>query len=194
MTPNIRQSVRRAIHGHQISVGGTDWHVHAGFHRRRGRSAGRQRSAAGIVAVAFAHGLALMVIVYAWGSISGAHVNPAVTFGVAVAGRMEWAKADRLLDRAVHRRDRGRATCCSGCSTHRTTDLGATIGSLTPHGDSRRRRRESDRARRRADLLSGHRRVRLGRSRPQRQHGRHRHRAGADDGHPGRRRADRRPA
>ncbi|MBI3837273.1 MAG: aquaporin [Planctomycetia bacterium] len=50
-------------------------------------------SGAGIVGVAFAHGLALMVIVYSWGSISGAHVNPAVTFGVASAGRMTWDKA-----------------------------------------------------------------------------------------------------
>ncbi|MBI4457162.1 MAG: aquaporin [Acidobacteria bacterium] len=47
----------------------------------------------GIVAVALAHGVALMVIVYTWGAISGAHVNPAVTFGVAVAGKMSWTKA-----------------------------------------------------------------------------------------------------
>ena len=47
----------------------------------------------GIVAVALAHGVALMVIIYAWGAVSGAHVNPAVTFGVALAGKMTWAKA-----------------------------------------------------------------------------------------------------
>jgi MIP family channel proteins len=47
----------------------------------------------GRVAVALAHGFALAVIAYAWGPISGAHVNPAVTFGVALAGKMEWSKA-----------------------------------------------------------------------------------------------------
>ena len=47
----------------------------------------------GIVAVALAHGVALMVIVYAWGAISGAHVNPAVTFGLALTGRISWLKA-----------------------------------------------------------------------------------------------------
>jgi MIP family channel proteins len=47
----------------------------------------------GILAVAFAHGVALMVIIYAWGAHSGAHVNPAVTFGLALAGKIDWVKA-----------------------------------------------------------------------------------------------------
>ena len=48
---------------------------------------------AGIVGVALAHGIALLVVVYAWGSVSGAHVNPAVTFGIALTGRITWPKA-----------------------------------------------------------------------------------------------------
>lgn len=39
---------------------------------------------------AFAFGLALMTIIYVWGTYSGAHVNPAVSFGFAVAGQMNW--------------------------------------------------------------------------------------------------------
>lgn len=47
----------------------------------------------GIVAVALAHGTALMVIIYAWGSVSGAHVNPAVTFALALTSKISWADA-----------------------------------------------------------------------------------------------------
>lgn len=50
---------------------------------------------AGVVATALAFGLVLMALVYTIGSVSGCHVNPAVTLGFVVSGRMELGEAAR---------------------------------------------------------------------------------------------------
>ena len=48
---------------------------------------------AGLVAVAFAVGLAVLAMVFAVGHISGGHFNPAVTCGMVAAGRIAAGKA-----------------------------------------------------------------------------------------------------
>lgn len=47
----------------------------------------------GFLGVALAAGLAVLAAAYAVGHISGGHFNPAVTLGVAAAGRMPWRDA-----------------------------------------------------------------------------------------------------
>ena len=47
----------------------------------------------GLIGVALAHGLVIATFVYLYGEISGAHFNPAVTFGLALNGTVEWGKA-----------------------------------------------------------------------------------------------------
>lgn len=44
--------------------------------------------AVGLLGIALAHGLILSIMISAFGSISGGHFNPAVTFGVMVARRI----------------------------------------------------------------------------------------------------------
>lgn len=55
--------------------------------------AGAGAANAGLLGVALAHGLTLAVFAYAFGYISGTHVNPAVTFGLALQGAVKWSEA-----------------------------------------------------------------------------------------------------
>lgn len=47
----------------------------------------------GYVGVALAFGLTVVAGAYAWGPISGGHFNPAITLGLAAAGRFPWRDA-----------------------------------------------------------------------------------------------------
>lgn len=51
--------------------------------------------AANVVVAALAHGLILIAIIYTFGHYSGAHVNPAVTLGLLIGGKVK-------LDRAIY--------------------------------------------------------------------------------------------
>ena len=48
---------------------------------------------AGVVGTAFAFGLSVIAMAYTIGGISGCHINPAITLGVALSGRMSWKDA-----------------------------------------------------------------------------------------------------
>ena len=96
----------------------------------------------GITAVAFAHGLAIMAFAFAYGSVSGGHMNPAVTVGVLAAGAMSVGDAigyivsqliggvaGALLLRTVLGVALPRA---SACPHSRTTSLWAPPLTITP--------------------------------------------------------------
>src|SRR6266550_5014877 len=44
----------------------------------------------GLLGVAFAFGLTVLTMAYAVGGISGGHFNPAISVGLAIAGRFDW--------------------------------------------------------------------------------------------------------
>lgn len=55
--------------------------------------AGAAAVSGNLVAVALAHGLVVMAFAYAYGNISGTHINPAVTIGLLVGGQIKFGTA-----------------------------------------------------------------------------------------------------
>ena len=54
---------------------------------------GGATSVSAVLTIAFAFGLSVVAMAYAIGHISGCHINPAVTLGVLIAGRMSTIEA-----------------------------------------------------------------------------------------------------
>lgn len=54
---------------------------------------GGATSVAAVLTIAFAFGLSVVAMAYAIGSISGCHINPAITLGVWLSGKMSGAEA-----------------------------------------------------------------------------------------------------
>ena len=89
---------------------------------------------AGPVGVGLAFGFTLAIFIYAYGHISGTHLNPAVTFGLALNGTVKWGQAlfnwiaqfgGAILAAFVLKQ------MLTAIDPTLTLDAGATVGALT---------------------------------------------------------------
>lgn len=79
----------------------------------------------GLVGVALAHGLVVIGFAYAYGHISGTHINPAVTLGVLAAGKIDAGRAGAYMVVQVLGGIAGAFALCAALGGHET-GLGAT--------------------------------------------------------------------
>jgi aquaporin Z len=79
--------------------------------------------------VAITWGLIVMTMIYAFGDISGAHFNPAVTFGFAVANKFKWIEVPKYMTAQLF----GALTASyTLLFLFPESDLGATIPNIEP--------------------------------------------------------------
>lgn len=62
-----------------------------------GAGAGALAPPGGVIGVALAHGFVVTAFAYAYGHLSGTHINPAVTIGLLVAKQIDLAKAGAYI-------------------------------------------------------------------------------------------------
>lgn len=95
--------------------------------------AGAGIAGAGLVGVALAHGLTLAVFAYAYGYVSGTHVNPAVTFGLALNKTVSWGEAavNYWLAQFIGAASAAGLLVVAVGRAH--VAAGATVGVLTPN-------------------------------------------------------------
>jgi aquaporin NIP len=77
------------------------------------------------VGIAITFGLVVLAMIYAFGDVSGAHLNPAVTLGFATSGRFPWTSVMPFLASQLLGAFAASAVLLSLFPTH--TTLGATL-------------------------------------------------------------------
>jgi len=90
----------------------------------------------GLVGVALAHGLVIASFAYVYGHISGAHFNPAVTFGLALNGTVKWGDALYYWIAQFVGAAFAALALNYVASSVSGLDGGATVGTLTRLGDA----------------------------------------------------------